>query len=174
MITVYDSVKWYKELIKEAKKPQTSLNKSFGVFTNKVSIGDLYFFSYDPKNKLTLEYYDSAPLVICFNVVEDGFYGLNLHYLPPLLRSKVLGKLTLYMNAKALTEQQKKNLSWKIIQNLLQDKIAKACVKKYLTNNLTSKVMKVNSQQWNKVVALPVQNFVGKQQNKIYKQLGLL
>ena len=50
-------------------------------------------FFYDPKTKDTLPYYDTFPLVVVVGPAEKGFYGLNLHYLPPILRAKMLDAL---------------------------------------------------------------------------------
>src|SRR5579859_4289851 len=48
-------------------------------------IGKMVMYTYDPKLKEKLPYYDTFPLgiVVAFN--KTGFYSLNLHYLPPFL-----------------------------------------------------------------------------------------
>ena len=51
-------------------------------------VGSMQMFFYDPKTKDTLPYYDRFPLVVVVGPAEKGFYGLNLHYLPPILRAK--------------------------------------------------------------------------------------
>ena len=50
-------------------------------------------FFYDPKHKDTLPYYDRFPLSVIIGPAKGGFYGLNLHYLPPVLRAKMLDAL---------------------------------------------------------------------------------
>jgi len=60
---------------------------------NRFGVGNMYMFFYDPKTKDTLPYYDAFPLVIPIEPAEGGFYGLNLHYLPPVLRAKFLDAL---------------------------------------------------------------------------------
>lgn len=52
--------------------------------------GNMYMYFYDPKTKQQLPYYDSFPLIIMMGPAEGGFYGLNLHYLPPVMRAKVI------------------------------------------------------------------------------------
>src|SRR5690348_3007714 len=52
--------------------------------------GAMYLFRYNPKTKETLPYYDTFPLVIPVKLLPDGFHGLNLHYLPPMLRAKLM------------------------------------------------------------------------------------
>lgn len=62
-------------------KPKTS---------HKGVVGNMYAYFYDPKHKKTLPYYDGFPLIIMLGPAKGGFYGLNIHYLPPVLRAKVL------------------------------------------------------------------------------------
>jgi len=57
------------------------------------AFGNMYMYYYDAKYKDTLPYYDAFPLVIPTGPAEGGFYGMNLHYLPPLLRAKALDAL---------------------------------------------------------------------------------
>jgi len=61
--------------------------------SNRQVVGNMYMFFYDPKTKDTLPYYDRFPLVIVVGPAEGGFYGLNLHYLPPVLRARFLDEL---------------------------------------------------------------------------------
>lgn len=156
-----ESIKWYKQIITEASRKSRS---DLGVFVDRISEGNMYFFTYDPKYKTTLPYYDSAPLVIVFSKDVDGFYGLNLHYLPPLLRSQLI------KNVDKITQK----ISWKVLSKAIQNNLVKASVKKYLNSQVNSRVMKINNSEWNKAVLLPLQKFVGSTENKIYQNLGLL
>ena len=47
-------------------------------------------FFYDPKFKKTLPYYDTFPLVLPLETYNDGFLGINMHYLPIPLRVNLL------------------------------------------------------------------------------------
>ena len=59
-------------------------------FVNTIVPGEMYFYLYDPKLKETLPYYDMFPLVLPFRRLDEGFVGVNLHYLPYAVRFKVL------------------------------------------------------------------------------------
>ena len=48
---------------------------------NNEFVGQMYFFRYDPKHRLTLPMYDKYPLAIVIERYTDGFLGLNMHYL---------------------------------------------------------------------------------------------
>ena len=49
----------------------------------QASPGDMVMYTYNPKLKETLPYYDTFPLTIVVGPAKKGFYGINLHYLPP-------------------------------------------------------------------------------------------
>ena len=78
---------------------------------NRAIIGNMYMFFYDPKHKDTLPYYDGFPLVIPIGPAEKGFLGLNLHYLPPALRAKLLDGLMDTTNNKIFDESKEAMLS---------------------------------------------------------------
>ena len=55
---------------------------------SKMAGGGMFMYYYDPKWKDKLPYYDQFPLTIMVEKAPGGFYGLNLHYLNPILRAK--------------------------------------------------------------------------------------
>jgi len=55
--------------------------------------GKMFMFFYDPKTKQQLPYYDTFPLILYVESAPGGFYGLNLHYLPPAQRAKLFDAL---------------------------------------------------------------------------------
>ena len=57
------------------------------------SIGKMYMFYYDAKTKDKLPYWDRFPLIFVLDVRPDRFWGVNLHYLPPLYRAKLMNAL---------------------------------------------------------------------------------
>ena len=57
------------------------------------SPGDMVMYTYSPKHKETLPYYDTFPLAIIVGPAKGGFYAINLHYLPPKVRAIFLDKL---------------------------------------------------------------------------------
>ena len=59
----------------------------------RVRIGRMYHFKYDPKGAKTLPYYDAFPLIFMVGPAPGGFYGINLHYLPPQLRARLMDSL---------------------------------------------------------------------------------
>ena len=62
---------------------------------NKISVGgirrgSLFAYWYDPKWAKKLPYYDEFPMMMMVEKAKGGFIGLNFHYLPPMLRPRLL------------------------------------------------------------------------------------
>ena len=83
--------------------------------TNRQLVGSMNMFFYDPKHKDTLPFYDKFPLAIVVGPAPGGFFGLNLHYLPPVLRAKFLDTLLDITNNKSYDETTKFQLNYKLL-----------------------------------------------------------
>ena len=92
------STDWYKDKIKEFGKPAALDLIRDGKRNKNPFYGRLNMFIYDPKFKKTLPYYDTFPLVLPLEKYNDGFLGINLHYLPIPLRIRLLDKLVDFSN----------------------------------------------------------------------------
>src|SRR6056300_1120010 len=85
------SASWYRSNVasladKVTARKLINQNKLIG----RPSTGRLNLFFYDPKTKKKLPYYDTFPLVLPLEPIKGGFLGMNFHYLPPLLRFRLL------------------------------------------------------------------------------------
>jgi hypothetical protein len=128
---------------------------------NNIVPGKLYMFFYDPKTKATLPYYDRFPLVFPFSFHEDGFTGLNLHYLPHKLRFALIDRLLMFKNNDKFDETTRIRYSWATIDGMSKFAMAKPCVKRYLSNHLRSPLHTVSANDWSTAMMLPVERFVG-------------
>ncbi|MEK9888327.1 MAG: hypothetical protein VW735_06270, partial [Gammaproteobacteria bacterium] len=72
----------------------------------ETDIGRMYMFQYDPKGKDTLPYYDVFPLIFVLEKYSDGFLGMNLHYLPPVFRARLMDRLYQIERNDALRESK--------------------------------------------------------------------
>lgn len=138
--------------------------------SSKIFIGKMFFFFYDPKTKEKLPYYDTFPLVIPIEIYNDGFLGLNLHYLEPGLRVMLLDKLMDYSNNKALTEHTRLSLSYELIASASRLEMAKPCIKRYLFSHVQSKFINIEPIEWDIAVFLPSENFVGASKTKVWSE----
>ena len=132
-------------------------------------IGSMYMFFYDPKHKQTLPYYDSFPLVIVLKPAPGGFLGLNLHYLPPVLRAKFLDSLLDVTNNKRYDETTKFNLTYKKLESASKFKYFKPCIKHYLTEHVRSRFAMVQAPEWEIATFLPTADFQKATTRQVYK-----
>jgi hypothetical protein len=133
----------------------------------KEIIGSMQMFTYDPKTKDTLPYYDAFPLVVVVGPAEGGFYGLNLHYLPPILRAKMLDGLMSIATSKN-SDDAKFRLSYSMLQRSTKLKYFKPCFKHYLNKHVTSQFAEVLAPEWEIATFLPTADFRKRNRNKVY------
>lgn len=136
---------------------------------NRGVIGNMYMFYYDPKHKDTLPYYDTFPLVIVIGPAEGGFLGLNLHYLPPVLRAKFLDSLLDVTNNKIYNETTKFNVTYNMLQRAGKMKYFKPCIKHYLNSQVRSRFAMVESPEWEIATFLPTADFQKATKTQIYR-----
>ena len=105
MASVFDRIKlkagdsdrsatWYRQQVNKIASGTTARQLfRAGRLNGRPSIGRLNLFGYNPKGRATLPYYDIFPLVLPLEPIPAGFMGMNFHYLPPLLRFRLLEKM---------------------------------------------------------------------------------
>ena len=123
-------------------------------------IGQVFFFIYDAKWKDELPYWDQFPMVIPVSLYNDGFLGLNLHYLPPVGRAKLLDMLQKFKRFSA-TPRAYMKVSYNMLKYVVTHKMFAPCVHRYLTSHIKSNLVKVMDEYWDRAAMLPVQKFVG-------------
>lgn len=132
-------------------------------------IGSMNMFFYDPKGKDTLPYYDRFPLAIIVGPAEKGFYGLNLHYLPPILRAKFLDALLDVTNNKKYDETTRFQMSYKMLQATSKTRYFKPCFKHYLTQHVRSRLARVPAPEWEIATFLPTASWEKSSAANVYK-----
>lgn len=153
------SIGWLQLKIK-ATQANNLLPRNTKERTKQFVPGGMYFFVYDAKHKNTLPVWDKFPLVIVLDKTTDGFLGLNLHYLHGLNRvrflSHLLNDLSVYNRASDILRLQ---ITYNTLKYTNQYKDYKVCIKKYLTDHLRSKVLPIESHEWNYAAILPIEKF---------------
>lgn len=122
-------------------------------------VGKMGVFFYDPKHKATLPYYDRFPLVIVLGPAKDGFLGLNLHYLPPVLRAKLLDGLLDMTNNKKYNQSTRFKATYEMLKRSSKTKYFEPCVKHYLDKHMRSQFGTINPADWETVAFLPIADF---------------
>ena len=164
-----ESRDWFRRRVANLRPNRSELMKEEPVkLRNRQIVGNMYMFFYDPKHKDTLPYYDSFPLVIVVGPAEGGFYGLNLHYLPPALRAKFLDALLEITNNRLYDESTKFKLSYQMLQRAAKMKYFKACFKHYLTQHVRSRFAMIEAPEWEIATFLPTADFQKASRAQVY------
>lgn len=157
-----EAVNWFRSNIrKTAITPKRIKQEEQANMVNswtQVEPGGMYLVHYDPKHKKTLPYYDIFPLIVPVERYDDGILGLNLHYLPPILRASLLDAL---MDSDLET-------SYKIMQSASRYKHFQPCIKRYLGNHFRGRFVKIEEEAWAVATFLPVEQFEKASKQKVW------
>ena len=168
MASVFDTIKmkagdtdrsnnWYRGQVNRIASGTTA-RELFrqGKLARRPSVGRLNLFGYNPKMRKTLPYYDIFPLVLPLEGISGGFIGMNFHYLPPLLRTRLLER----MQATATDRDFDKNTKFDVTYNDVKRlSIVKPTIKKYLYAYCQTGFLRINADEAAIAIYLPVQRF---------------
>jgi len=132
-------------------------------------IGRMFMFFYDPKTKETLPYYDKFPLIILLGPAEGGFYGLNLHYLPPILRARMLDGLMDITNNKSYDDTTKFRIRYNTLQRMRKLRYYEPCFKHYLINHVKGRFARVDAPEWEIATFLPTAQWRKSTAQNVYR-----
>ena len=134
-------------------------------------------FQYDPKGKKELPYYDMFPLVFVIDIDREGFLGLNLHYLPPILRAKLMDGLWEFVPKN--DDQELEDIDklsgqmtyrpYQTLKRLRSLRYFRPCLKKYLNSNVMGRFVQIYPDEWNNAIFLPTQRFKKKGASTVYR-----
>jgi len=164
--------KWFAKKLKTIKTVNRQAllkDDNFDVKTKPLP-GRMFMYFYDPKHKKTLPYYDRFPLIFMVEKAEGGFYGLNLHYLPPKQRAIFFDKLTDYATNKKFDKSTRLRLKYQLLKSSSKLKFYKPCFKHYLTEHVKSRIVEVPASEWDAVLFLPSESFVKKSKNAVWNE----
>jgi hypothetical protein len=122
-------------------------------------IGKMFMFFYDPKLKNELPYYDTFPLIFPIEFRNNGFLGINLHYLPHVLRAKLMNAIYSTINNTKYDESTKLKISYSILNSSSKYRYFKPCIKQYLLDHVKSKYMCIEPRLWDAALMLPTERF---------------
>lgn len=165
------SVAWFQEKIKDLKSPAKlarEISKDKGRQTGQFQMGGLYHFFYDPLTKDELPYYDIFPLVIPLKQDSAGFLALNLHYLPTKYRAVFMDKLMNFAITNDNNEPRRLRVTYDILAATKNFKEFRPCVKRYLNNQIQSKIMVIQPNEWETALFLPTAIFKGAPASKVH------
>ncbi len=166
------SEEWFTSKVKELSMPsRTKLLKDEALEKrSKVLIGDMVMYFYDPKTKDTLPYYDKFPLTIVVGPAPGGFYGLNLHYVNPVARARLLNELFKLAPKNLTNDSRLARLRYDMLQGVKKYKEYEPCFKRYLMSNVKSQMSRVPMTDWETAIYLPIQQFKKKSSRSVWAQ----
>jgi len=164
---------WFRSIVNRTKgqfsdeTPKTILQRSESLVSKSV-LGKMYFYSYDPKWKNELPWYDTFPLVFPIEKYTDGFLGLNFRYLPPKHRAILMDQLKMFANNKKYDETTKLKLTYNMLKGFTKIKRARPTVHRYLSSKVKSQYVLVNADEWEVALFLPVERFRKASKKKVW------
>jgi len=165
-----ESREWFRKRIQRLTRVNREQLMREDEITRKAthSYGSMFMYFYDPKTKDKLPYYDTFPLVIPVEPAEGGFRGINLHYLPPILRAKFLDALLDATNNKKYDETTKFRLTYNILNGARKMRYFKPCFKHYLLNHVKSRFAEVPAPEWEIATFLPTAQWKKASAGRVY------
>ncbi len=160
-----DTAAGRKKKITEADREDILANSKKGAFAP----GSMFLFRYDAKYKDVLPYWDAMPLVFPIKLAPGGFYGLNLHYLQPQLRAKLMDGLYDTTNNTRYDESTKVNVSAAFLNAAAQVDLIKPCLKRYLTSHVYGGFTYIHPTEWDIALFLPLADWQNATWHTVYK-----
>ena len=159
---------WLRSKVKDLTPSKSALMRDQERLRNKSMIGRMYFYFYDPKTKDKLPYYDRFPLVIPIERYNDGFLGLNLHYIHPKHRLILLDKLSDTLTNDKYDETSRLRVSYPFLSSASKIFEATPCIKRYLFSHIESRFLEITANEWDIAAMLPMESFVGAKTSRVY------
>ena len=160
------SVSWFRKKIKEFGTPTSRELVREGKRSNTPFHGRLNMFFYSPKYKDKLPYYDRFPLVLPLERYSGGFMGINMHYLPIPLRTRLLDKLYEFSSNDKFDETTRLTATYNRVRNI---PLVKPTLHKYLYNFVESPFRRIDADEFIVAALLPVQRFKKATDRKVWR-----
>lgn len=156
-----ESIRWFKDKARQMFRGRFTMNRTKLMKDEAIELksrpktntgpqGNMYMFFYDPKHKKTLPYYDGFPLIIMLGPAKGGFMGVNLHYLPPVVRARLLDVV---MGGKVAVPKR----------------FVEAAMKHYLFKHVRSDFALVEKPEWEIATFLPSADWNKASANTVYR-----
>ncbi len=158
------------QVTRASANPSRMISGNRSDLTNRLLPGRMYMFQYDPKMKTKLPYYDTFPLIFVLESERNGFLGLNMHYLPPILRARLMDALyDRVISENSQDIQTKVRVTYSILKGASQLRFYKPCIKRYLYSQTRSRFLYINPDKWDIALMLPSARFQKANINKVYR-----
>ena len=174
MKKIADAKNWFRNRLKNKiygkEDPEIETNTNyFGMISSRVvdPFGRLSFFIYQAENDAKLPYWDAAPLTLIYGEDNAHLYGLNFHYVHPMIRVKILSSLIDYM-VNANNERAYLAVTYSKIKALSTHRYIRPCVKTYLKSNFLTPPIVIKPDSWHNAVMLPTAQWKRATNNRVW------
>lgn len=142
-----DSVDWFRKAIRKDRRPSFERVQE-GLKSGRIQPGGMFIYEYIPLSKERIPYYDQYPLVLVLEMTKNGWYGLNLHYLAPAVRAKVLAEFW---------SRSRSGLN--IAKAIGRSQYGKQALKRYVATQTRGTPKRVPKADWEIAISLPFEGF---------------
>ena len=163
------SMRWYRQKVQELlPKPQVRQmireGRKEGKVTVRPNFGTMNLFYYRPKTPQRLKYWDIFPLVIPMGRrLNNGFVGINFHYLSVPQRWALLERLQMFQTPSTLDAFDSEEGSDEVMAlfwpQIKKKKGVRPIVRRYLTEYMKSRFLKIELSEMLIAASLPVERF---------------
>lgn len=163
--SIVDSRNWYRDQAKKVKQVNSGQlidPKNMRSGLTPQNIGQMFMFFYNPKHRQTLPYYDMFPLVFPIELHDDGFLGINLHYLPRNYRASLMDALYYTINNNKNNSTTRLRITYDLLKSTTRMRYFKPCLKKYLAGHIMQRFIYIEPENWDKALMLPTERFIKK------------
>lgn len=170
-----NAVQWFKDSIRGLKKNQIGKQQDYLsiIKDNKRNVkntlrGQVLLFQYRPKDKP--KFYDRFPIVIVLDFKGRNLLGLNLHYIPPTDRLRILALMnTLIFNPKEPSMQKTRIRILSLLNKQIFTKYLGTAVNYYTVENIVGRPKITAPEEWTHFAFLPL--FRGINPTKLYAEI---
>lgn len=137
----------------------------------KFKPGSIYLFGYSPRTKDDLPYYDLFPMMLLLDYTENGFIGLNFHYIDPLARQVFFNNLVEYLNDEDFDQNPNAyfDIGYAALKATKELSHYKPTIKRYYYKNIVTKVTEVPPLYWKFMLFLPLERFKKEIKETVWK-----
>lgn len=165
-----DAKKWFERQVERlaSSTTQRSLIEGGANFEDDVRIGHFYQFMYKPKNSKKLRFWDAFPLALVLDNQKESFLSINFHYLSPKTRVFLLGKLDRFASNREFNRGTNLKITYDLLKKSNLYKEGLAAITKYLKKNIKSKILRIDSSEWEIAIFLPTEDFQKKSKRDVW------
>ena len=170
-----ESLRWFQQRVKTMKlTPEAFYHQSNLRKARRYLEGRMYTFFYDAKTKAKLPYWDRFPVVIILDLQQNGFTGLNLHYIPPKYRVRLLYELYKYIKLDDDTRDEHMKphirMRYEMLRGMTKMRFFKPCFKRYLTVQIEGRALEITPDYWDVMAMLPLADWQKKHAREVYTE----